>query len=66
MAQEFKQGDRVKWNTTQGESKGHESGRRIVETLEKNKSDHTNDGVDHMQKPDELGPRSPEVEARNR
>ena len=32
-----------------GESKGHESGRRIVKLLEKNKSDYTDD-VDHMKK----------------
>ena len=31
-----------------GESKGHESGRRIVKILEKNKSDYTDDDVDHM------------------
>jgi hypothetical protein len=30
-----------------GESKGHESGRRIVEILGKNKSDYTDD-IDHM------------------
>ena len=34
----------------EGESKGHESGRRIVKLLEKNKSDYTDDDVDHMQK----------------
>ena len=33
-----------------GESKGHESGRMIVEILKKNKSDHTDDAVDHMQR----------------
>ena len=33
-----------------GESKGHESGRMIVEILKKNKSDHTDDDVDHMQR----------------
>jgi Protein of unknown function (DUF3140) len=33
-----------------GESKGHESGRRIVELLEKNKSDYTDEDVEHMQK----------------
>ena len=33
-----------------GESKGHESGRKIVETLGKKKSDHTDDDVDHMRK----------------
>ena len=32
------------------ESKGHESGRRIVKLLEKNKSDYTDDDVDHMKK----------------
>src|SRR4028119_1455311 len=32
-----------------GESKGHESGRKIVEILEKNKSDYTDD-VEHMQR----------------
>jgi hypothetical protein len=31
-----------------GESKGHESCRRIVEILDKNKSDYTDDGIDHM------------------
>ncbi len=34
----------------EGESKGHESGRRIVGLLEKNKSDYTDDDVDHMQR----------------
>ena len=33
-----------------GESKGHESGRRIVGLLEKNKSDYTDDDLDHMKK----------------
>lgn len=33
-----------------GESKGHESGRRIVKLLEKNKSDYTDNDVDHMKK----------------
>ena len=33
----------------EGESKGHESGRRIVSLLEKNKSDYTDD-LDHMKK----------------
>ena len=33
-----------------GESKGHESGRRIVEILGKNKSDYTDDDVDHMRR----------------
>ena len=34
----------------EGESKGHKSGRRIVELLEKNKSDHTADDVEHMKR----------------
>ncbi len=33
-----------------GESKGHESGRKIVEILEKNKSDYTDEDIDHMQR----------------
>ena len=33
-----------------GESKGHESGRKIVGLLEKNKSDYTDEDVDHMKK----------------
>ena len=33
-----------------GESKGHESGRRIVEILGKKKSDYTDDDVDHMRR----------------
>lgn len=33
-----------------GESKGHESGRRIVEILDKRKSDYTDDDLDHMRK----------------
>ena len=33
-----------------GESKGHESGRKIGEILEKNKSDYTDDDVDHMRR----------------
>jgi hypothetical protein len=33
-----------------GESKGHESGRRIVEIKRKNKSDYTDDDVAHMKK----------------
>ena len=33
-----------------GESKDHESGRMIVEILKKNKSDYTDDDVDHMQR----------------
>ena len=36
----------------EGESKGHESGRRIVKLLEKNKSDLTDDDVDHMKRVD--------------
>src|SRR4028119_2124100 len=34
----------------EGESKGHESGRKIVELLEKNKSDYTDDDLEHMKK----------------
>jgi hypothetical protein len=34
----------------EGESKGHESGRRIVGLLEKNKSDCTDEDVDHMRR----------------
>jgi hypothetical protein len=30
------------------ESKGHESGRRIVEILAKNKSDYTDEDIEHM------------------
>jgi hypothetical protein len=33
-----------------GESKGHESGRRIVEIKRKNKSDYTDDDLDHMRR----------------
>lgn len=33
-----------------GESKGHESGRRIVEILGKNKGDYTGDDLDHMRR----------------
>jgi hypothetical protein len=33
-----------------GESKGHESGRRIVEILEENKPDYTDDDIDHMRR----------------
>ncbi len=33
-----------------GESKGHESGRRIVEIKRKNKSDYTDDDVEHMKR----------------
>jgi len=32
------------------ESKGHESGRRIVEILQKDKSDHTDDDIEHMRR----------------
>jgi hypothetical protein len=33
-----------------GESKGHESGRKIVEILGKDKSDYTDEDVDHMRR----------------
>ena len=33
-----------------GESKGHESGRKIVEILGKNKSDYTDDDIDRMRR----------------
>ena len=33
-----------------GESKGHESGRRIVEILGKSESDYTDDDIDHMRR----------------
>jgi len=33
-----------------GESKGHESGRKIVGLLEKNKSDYTDDDLEHMKR----------------
>ena len=33
-----------------GESKGHESDRKIVELLEKNKSDYTDADLDHMKR----------------
>ncbi len=33
-----------------GESKGHKSGRRIVEILEKNSSDYTEEDIDHMRR----------------
>jgi hypothetical protein len=33
-----------------GESKGHESGRRIVEILEKNKQDYTEGDIGHMRR----------------
>ncbi len=33
-----------------GESKGHESGRRILEIKRKKKSDYTDDDVEHMKK----------------
>jgi len=34
----------------EGESKGHESERRIVEILQKNKSDYTDEDLEHMKK----------------
>ena len=34
----------------EGESKGHESGRKIVEILEKNRSEYTNEDIDHMRR----------------
>lgn len=34
----------------EGESKGHESGRKIVGILEKNKSDYTDEDVEHMKR----------------
>jgi hypothetical protein len=33
-----------------GESKGHESGRKIVEVLRKDESDYTEDDLDHMRR----------------
>jgi hypothetical protein len=33
-----------------GESKGHESGRKIVEILSKDESDYTEDDLDHMRR----------------
>jgi len=33
-----------------GESKGHESGRKIVEILDKSKADYTDDDIDHMRR----------------
>jgi hypothetical protein len=33
-----------------GESKGHESGRKIVEILDKKKSDYNDDDIEHMNK----------------
>jgi uncharacterized protein DUF3140 len=33
-----------------GESKGHESGRRILEIKRKKKSDYTDDDIEHMKK----------------
>lgn len=33
-----------------GESKGHESGRKIVEILKKNRSDYTDEEIDHMRR----------------
>jgi hypothetical protein len=32
------------------ESKGHESGRKIVEVIEKDESDYTEDDIDHMRR----------------
>jgi hypothetical protein len=34
----------------EGESKGHRSGRKIAEILEKNKSDYTDGDLEHMKK----------------
>jgi hypothetical protein len=33
-----------------GESKGHESGRKIVEILGKNKTDYSSDDIEHMRR----------------
>jgi hypothetical protein len=33
-----------------GESKGHEAGRKIVEILDKKKSDYSSDDIDHMRR----------------
>jgi hypothetical protein len=33
-----------------GESKGHESGRKIVEILGKNKTNYSSDDIDHMRR----------------
>jgi len=33
-----------------GESKGHESGRRIIEILQKNNSDYTEEDIEHMRR----------------
>ena len=33
-----------------GESKGHESGRRIVEILQKNESEYSEEDIDHMRR----------------
>ena len=33
-----------------GESKGHESGRKIVEILDRNKTDYSSDDIDHMRR----------------
>ena len=33
-----------------GESKGHESGRKILETLGKNNSDYTEEDIEHMRR----------------
>jgi len=41
----------------EGESKGHESGRKIVKLWEKNRSDHTDDDLDHMKKVTSYGKR---------
>ena len=32
------------------ESKGHESGRKILQILDKNKTDYSNDDIDHMRR----------------
>jgi Protein of unknown function (DUF3140) len=33
-----------------GESEGHESGRKIVEILDKNKTDYSSEDIDHMRR----------------
>ena len=33
-----------------GESKGHESGRKILQILDKNKTDYSSDDIDHMKR----------------
>jgi Protein of unknown function (DUF3140) len=33
-----------------GESKGHESGRKILQILDKNKTDYSSDDIDHMRR----------------